>query len=128
MGQATKMTAFRAGCTLVGIVGTIIAALFVLSRSALPHEHSKDGAWIGKANLHDPKSGDWCCNENDCDPVPADGLAEEFGGYRIKVSGELWPDDRVLWKTPDGRWWRCRHTFGEKIGLTRCLLGPPPNS
>ena len=56
------------------------------------------------------------------------GIAEQADGYLVLETGEVIDKARVIWKSPDGAWWRCRFMSGAKAGSTRCLIGPPPNS
>lgn len=100
--------------TLWGIAATSL----LMSGSALSHDH-----WINDKHLSDPISRQWCCNEEDCQPVEAGGVREQGGGYTIMETGEAIPYTRVIWKSEDGRWWRCRNAQNNS---TRCLIGPPP--
>lgn len=93
-----------------------LAFLFVPS---LVHAHD---SWISRQRITDPASGEWCCNMNDCQP---EQVREVRGGYSTQ-GGDVVPYSRVIPKSPDGQWWRCRYMGGEKVGKTRCLIGPPP--
>lgn len=88
-------------------------ALLTLDQ-AVSHEH-----WINLEKLHDPVTKVWCCDETDCFAQPAGEVTPAPGGYSIKKTGELFPASRVLWRSPDGKWWRCG------FAKTRCLIGPP---
>jgi hypothetical protein len=66
-------------------------------------------------------SGEWCCNVNDCQ---AEKVREVDGGF-LTEAGAVIPFSRVIWKSQDGSWWRCRNLATRK---TRCLIGPPPGS
>jgi hypothetical protein len=55
--------------------------------------------------------------------VPPDGIREVTGGYSVAATGELIPYARVIWRSEDGAWWRCRNLYNNS---TRCLIGPPP--
>jgi len=90
----------------------------LLALPARAHE-----SWINKQMLRDPQSGEFCCNEHDCRP---EKVVETRGGYMVET-GEVIPYHRVIWRSPDGTWWRCRawHNGQQR---TRCLLGPPPGS
>lgn len=79
-------------------------------------------SWINRNGLTDPVTKHWCCNEHDCE---AERVREVMGGYMVST-GEVIPMSRVLWNSPDGRWWRCRFMSGSDVGKTRCLIGPPP--
>jgi hypothetical protein len=53
-------------------------------------------------------------------------------GFFDKEAGDLIPYERVLWKSPDGKWW---HGLGQDYdgtrggkAFTRCLIGPPPST
>lgn len=105
------------GLFLLLMIG-IGLAILAFSKPAHAHDH-----WINREHLTDPASGEWCCNEHDCNPV---AVHEVAGGYAVK--GETVPYSRVIWKSKDGRWWRCEYAYGEKQGKTRCLIGAPPGS
>ncbi len=98
----------------------LITTLFVLLgvSFAMAHDH-----WISRARMTDPVSGEWCCNHIDCAEIPAGGVREGSGGYFIGETGETIPYQRIIWKSQDGSWWRCRNMSTNK---TRCLIGPPP--
>lgn len=101
----------------------------LLSAPALAHDHGP-GSWINQEHLTDPETGQWCCDEKDCSPVPAGGVEERAGGYFIKATGEVFPKARVIWKSPDGGWWRCEQIISDPSGRrpTRCLIAPIPGS
>jgi len=79
----------------------IIAVALAAALPALAHDH-----WLN--TMQDPKSGDWCCGENDCQEEH-DNIREVRRGYLVISTGEVIPADRVIWKSPDGKWWRCRY-------------------
>jgi hypothetical protein len=113
--------AFRMGLVAVVAIGL---TLTVLMQCAKAHDH-----WINDARLVDPFTKEWCCNEHDCELINAGGVSETSGdSYLISETGEIFPAMRVIWKSGDGRWWRCRYLGGDKAGQTRCLIGPVPNS
>ena len=97
----------------------LIAVLLVLfcSSLAVAHDH-----WISRNRMIDPQSGEWCCNHIDCAAVPAGGVHEVRGGYSVVETGETVPYARVIWRSQDGDWWRCRNL---RTNATRCLIGPP---
>jgi len=99
----------------------LIVLLGLLASSfAAAHDH-----WISRNRMVDPQSGEWCCNHIDCDRVPTGGVREIFGGYLVGETGETIPYQRVIWKSEDGVWWRCRNL---RTNATRCLIGPPQGS
>jgi hypothetical protein len=100
----------------------IVTGLLVLFGSSLALAHD---SWISRNRLTDPTSGEWCCNHIDCAAVPADGINEVNGGYAVVETGELVPYARVIWRSQDGSWWRCRNM---RTNATRCLIGPPRGS
>jgi hypothetical protein len=100
----------------------LIAALFLLLGGSFAVAHD---TWISRNRLTDPQSGEWCCNHIDCAMVPAGGVSESSGGYLVGETGEVIPYQRIIWKSQDGVWWRCRNM---RTNATRCLIGPPPNS
>ncbi len=101
-----------------------VVALFITTWPVFSHE-AGEGAWINQKNLIDPVNREWCCNEHDCKPVQEDGIQENAFGFRVIETGEQITHERVIWKAPDGRWWRCRYMVGPDKGKTRCLIGPP---
>lgn len=103
----------------------LVAAILLLVAMALSFAHTHgEGSWINQQKLVDPESKEWCCNEIDCRP---EEVKPVDGGYLVET-GEVIPAHRVLWKSPDGRWWRCRYMSWATGKLTRCLIGPPPGS
>lgn len=99
-----------------------LCVLLVLA-PALAHD-----SWISAQALSDPLSGESCCNHNDCAIVPKGGISQVLRGYLVVETGEVIASSRVIWRSPDGHWVRCRYLGGDKAGQTRCLIGPPPNS
>ncbi len=97
-----------------------IAFMLLTASVALAHD-----SWINKLRLTDPASGEWCCNHIDCAAVPAGGVGEVTGGYFVSETSETIPYARILWRSQDGSWWRCRNLA---TGKTRCLIGPPQGS
>lgn len=102
---------------------TRLLALLLLISPAMAHD-TGPGSWINSGGFRDPQSGEHCCNLHDC---RAEAVREVSGGYATD-GGDVVPYSRVIWNSADGRWWRCRYLGGEKIGKTRCLIGPPPGS
>ena len=99
----------------------LIVLLGLLASSlAAAHDH-----WISANRMIDPLSGEWCCNHIDCAAVPAGGVNEVHGGYSVAETGETIPYQRVIWRSQDGAWWRCRNL---RTNATRCLIGPPQGS
>ncbi len=84
-----------------------------------------EGSWVNTLNLIDPMTKNWCCNEKDCEPVSLGGIKEDVISFLVVETGESIAKERVIWKAPDGRWWRCKNLAGDEIGKTRCLIGPP---
>lgn len=97
-----------------------VAVVLLTSSFALAHDH-----WINSMRLTDPVNGDWCCNHIDCTAVPAGGVGEVSGGFQVAETREVIPYTRIIWKSKDGAWWRCRNL---QNNTTRCLIGPPPAS
>jgi hypothetical protein len=97
-------------------------AAFLLCASARAHDHGP-GSWINNERLHDPVTGEWCCNTVDC-REESDNVEAVPEGYLIRSTGETIPRERVIWRSPGG-WWRCRNL---PTGTTRCLIGPPQGS
>lgn len=98
----------------------IVAFVLVTGSFALAHDH-----WINRQRMTDPVSGEWCCNHIDCAEVKAGGVGEVAGGFMVTETKEVIPYTRIIWKSQDGQWWRCRNLH---TNATRCLIGPPPGS
>jgi hypothetical protein len=81
-----------------------------------------------QGGLADPASGEWCCGEYDCHAVEHNGIRQVPGGFFVAASGETIPQARVIWRSPDGSWWRCLRDPLDARSATRCLIGPPPGS
>jgi hypothetical protein len=104
-----------------------LAALATVSLApsvGLGHD-AGEGSWMNHLSLLDPVTHQWCCNEQDCAPVPTGGVLERADGMLVVETGEVIARERIIWRAPDGRWWRCRNLGGENAGMTRCLIGPP---
>lgn len=99
----------------------LILPIFVLLGLSTAAAHD---SWINRNRLTDPVSGEWCCNRYDCAEVPAGGVRESAGGYFVAETRETIPYQRVIWRSEDGQWWRCRNL---RTNATRCLIGPPPS-
>jgi hypothetical protein len=108
----------------------LLLAAFTVVAQAHDAQHESD--WIQDGAFRDPTSNAHCCGENDCLKVPDGGIAEVTGGYFIRESSETIPASRVLWRSPDGGWWRCAPVEWSgteaKRPKTRCLIGPPPST
>jgi hypothetical protein len=102
----------------------LIAAAVMVAAPAWAHD-AGEGSWMNQMNLLDPVTHNWCCNEQDCAPVPAGGVLEQDGGMLVVETGEVIAQERIIWRAPDGQWWRCRNLGGDEEGKTRCLIGPP---
>src|SRR3954453_7542328 len=100
----------------------LLTTLFVVlgGSFAVAHDH-----WISGNRMTDPLSGEWCCNHIDCKEVPYGGVKENGIGYVVAETQETIPYSRIIWKSRDGSWWRCRNL---STNATRCLVGPPPGS
>lgn len=101
-----------------GLAGLLLALIVAIAYA------SAHDSWISAERLTDPASGEWCCNHIDC---AAETVREVAGGYATQ-GGDVVPAARVIWRSPDGAWWRCRYLAGARAGQTRCLIGPPPGS
>lgn len=95
-------------------------ALALSATGAFGHD-----VWISRKHLVDPESRQWCCDEHDCEPLRAGEVRELGASYTIAETGESIPSTRVIWRSEDGLWWRCRNL---KDNSTRCLIGPPRGS
>jgi hypothetical protein len=86
-----------------------------------------DDIWINRERRVDPVSKEWCCNDKDCQPVPVSKIREVKGGYVYIPTQEFIPNSRVQ-DSPDGEFWRCEYSFGQKYGQTRCFFRGIPGS
>jgi hypothetical protein len=86
-----------------------------------------DAQWIADSNQRDPVTGLLCCGAEDCDPLPGDRVKIVPGGYFLIDSEEMIEQQRVL-PSQTGDYWRCRYTFGDMEGKTRCFFAPVPGS
>lgn len=111
-----------AHCLIVALIGlaALVLTLAIAVVSACAHD-----SWISRNRLTDPVSGEWCCNRIDCAEVKVGGVRETQGGMLVAETKEVIPFARVIWKSQDGHWWRCRNL---DTNATRCLIGPPPGS
>lgn len=71
-----------------------------------------------------------CCNQNDCKPVPVEGVSIVPGGYMIDATGEfIAHEDAEI--SPDGQYHRCEKVDGSTrvliSGMT-CFWAPPVGS
>jgi hypothetical protein len=105
----------------------LLAIIIMLAMPTLVCAHDPEhlSDWIQTQGLTDPETGYSCCGDRDCFALPDDGVAETLNGFFIKETGEMWPKERVVWKSIDGRWWRCAPIVNGVRMTTRCLLGPP---
>lgn len=101
----------------------VVLAVAAIYSAAWGHDHGP-GSWMNRLQLTDPQNKEWCCNEHDCRPERVSAVP---GGYSTE-GGDVVPQSRVIWRSPDGQWWRCRYIGGVKNGQTRCLIAPPPGS
>lgn len=106
---------------VVGLICLIGAT--VVGGRILAHEQGP-GSWMNQERLLDPESNAWCCNEQDCHQLVEADIVPVPGGYRVVETGEIIPKARVIWRSPDGHWWRCAYEAGDRKGMTRCLIGP----
>ncbi|HLN07928.1 MAG TPA: hypothetical protein VK281_03045 [Xanthobacteraceae bacterium] len=103
-----------------------LSMVIVASTPALAHDH-----WISRENLSDPVTHSVCCGEGDCEDLGDQGIAvrERGATFVLGDSGEQIEKNRVLWRSPNGHWWRCgydaREVDGSQHTVTRCLIGPP---
>lgn len=99
----------------------VFLALILLTTPAYAHDH-----WINHAQLRDPISRVHCCTPgHDCPVIPHGGIREVISGYWIAETYETIPHIRVIWESPDGRWYRCPYLGQNGKGQTKCLIGPP---
>jgi hypothetical protein len=110
----------RSLISLIVKISLIFGVIVILGLIGLRFVHAHDH-WISANRLTDPASGEWCCNHIDCQ---AEKVSEVAGGY-LTQAGDVVPHARIIWKSQDGSWWRCRNM---RTNATRCLIGPPPGS
>src|SRR3990167_6454740 len=67
--------------------------------------------------------GTLCCGPLDCFPVARGDIeARADGSFYIRSLDETIPRHEAQWKSPDGRYWRCKKPNGQR----RCFFVPPP--
>ena len=72
-------------------------------------------------------SGEWCCDELDCERLESDQIREVDGGFL--VSGASFVDGSRALPSPDGHFWACFSTDIDpekgrvRIGI-RCFFAP----
>jgi uncharacterized GH25 family protein len=101
---------------LAGLIAGV--CLFGATPALFAHDH-----WIHHGQYRNPVTGEWCCGEHDCFPVPADKVSIGSAGYTIGHLGETVPYNRVL-KSEDGQYWRCHRPDGTR----RCFFVPNAGS
>jgi len=101
---------------LAGLIAGV--CLFGATPALFAHDH-----WIHHGQYRNPATGEWCCGEHDCFPVPADSVAVGETGYEVRHLGETVPYERVL-PSEDGQYWRCHRPDGTR----RCFFAPKVGS
>lgn len=91
-------------------------------------------SWISRNRFRDPLTGQWCCNEHDCNILSVDNIRQFKDSFEITIAyfGEdkkfVVPNSRIL-PSLDGRYWACLSTEtvsrgrGVRIGV-RCFFAP----
>jgi hypothetical protein len=113
--------------TVIPRIFILISIVLIVAASvARAHDVMHVSDWINKKGLVDPKGAGLCCGENDCTPIPSNGIELRNGGYYLVETRETISSERVIWQSDDGRWWRCapKDSIGNR-SHTRCLIGPP---
>ena len=93
---------------------------------ACPTLASAHDSWISRYKLHDPNSGEWCCNENDCSALDETRIVETKEGYVVDRKFFV-PSSRAI-PSYDGQYWACfnpggLHGHGPKRDV-RCFFAP----
>jgi hypothetical protein len=91
----------------------VVGLLF--STQAAGHDH-----WINRGRYTNPKTGELCCGEQDCEMVPVEHVKITPQGYRLP-SGEVVPYSEAQ-TSEDGQYWRCRRFDAAKS--RRCFFAP----
>lgn len=102
-----------------GIARAVVILAMVISSQvqAQAHDH-----WISREQRRSA-TGEWCCSEADCAPVPDEKVRVTPRGYVLEETGETIPT-RSAQPSGDGRYWRCRRPDA----TTRCFFFPPPGT
>jgi len=85
-------------------------------------------AFMAPASAHDFYDP-LCCNDRDCEPIPASGVTETKSGYVVQYSSIHGNEVRGFIKkdlakfSPDGRFHACQMPSG-----VRCLYVPSPST
>lgn len=79
-----------------------------------------DHDWIRKGGYRSPLTNEWCCDKDDCVPIPAENVSPTAPGWLIVPTGEVVPYIDTL-PSEDGRFWRCH----QPNGVRRCFFAPP---
>jgi hypothetical protein len=103
--------------------GLLLAAGTALAASFGPAFAHDDHDWMRINNFRNPVTGEHCCGEHDCAPVPATDVEPTSDGWHILSTGEHIPERETL-RSKDGRFWRCHMPNG----MRRCFFVPPGTS
>ena len=89
---------------------------------------------MSREQFRDPVSGDWCCNEKDCQPIDSGQVRHERGKVTVVIPyfGETrrftFSSSRIL-PSGDENYWACisteaaSHGRGVRLGM-RCFFEP----
>ena len=107
----------------------LLAWYCILTGPAAAHDH-----WMSRQQFRDPVSGDWCCNEHDCQPLDS-GQVHHVRG-KVTVTIPYFGEDRRFTFTSrrilpsgDENYWACISTeataHGRGVSLSmRCFFEP----
>ena len=110
------------------MIKPLLLALFAVMSLVVPgHDAQHASDWIEREKLSDPRTQNLCCGEDDCAQLLRGDVEEVSRGFIIRSTGEWIAHERVIWRSPDGGWWRCADQKNgvKRAGETRCLSGPP---
>jgi hypothetical protein len=113
------------------ILGCLLAASSPIQAHEILIDGDPDNDWIeGLANSENVP----CCGDNDCYPLPADGLQiSPEGAFKVEIGGSWFPvpeQNLLRDRSPDGRPWICPRKEPSAAGYmytvngVRCLLLP----
>jgi len=112
---------------IVAVLAIIAAPpLFIGGLAWAGEEH-----WINREHRTNPVTKQWCCNDQDCKPIPALDVQITTAGFRLKSTGEEIPDAEAQ-QSSDAEFWVCRLPSSDYPpaaagvrGKIRCFFFPP---
>ena len=102
----------RKGASVFGLLGALVLVAGIHGAPVQAHEASSGWTYPWR-----------CCSGQDCYEITADDIEKVPGGWRIRATGEVWPDAQTE-RSPDGLHHRCS-VAGDRKQPTICLWIPP---